>query len=85
MGLLGRFFKGSLTWEYMWKLTFKELLFYYNNYELQATEEEVVSKHKQKVAEKKISKMPKYEAIREEVDSLIEKRRQEINGKVESF
>jgi hypothetical protein len=83
MGLLGRFFKGSLSWEYMWKQTWKEILWYYDNYELQITEEEVIYKYQKEISEGKRKKLPKPEVIRKEVDEIIAERRRELNGEVE--
>lgn len=42
VGLLARFFKGGLTIPDMMKMKWSEVLFWYDIYELQMTEEEVI-------------------------------------------
>lgn len=64
----------------MWKLTWSEIMWYYDNYELQATEEEVISElsYDKKTGKKK--DLPKPEKIRKIVDEKIAQRRKGING-----
>ena len=79
IGLLARFFKGGLSIPDMLKMKWKDILFWYDIYELQATEEEVVqdlscdSKGNKKT-------LPSSETIREIVNEKIENRRDKLNG-----
>jgi len=79
MGLLARFFKGGLTIPHMEGMKWKEILFWYDIYEIQATEEEVVHDLGfDKNGKKK--KLPSYKRIREVVEEKIKERRENLNG-----
>ena len=84
MGLLGRFFRGGLSIPDMMKMTWKEILFWYDIYELQVTEEEVIQElsYDEKTGKKK--KLPSVNEIRNIVNKRIAERRNGINGKVKS-
>lgn len=63
----------------MMKMEWEEILFWYDIYELQATEEEVVS---EKLYDDKGNKkiLPSPVRIRELVNEKIKKRREKLNG-----
>jgi hypothetical protein len=82
VGLLARFFRGGLTIPDMMKMKWKEILFWYDIYELQITEEEVVYKYQKEISEGKRQRMPKHEVIRKKVDEKIAERRKNINGEI---
>ena len=75
MGLLARFFNGSLPWSELWLMEWSEIEFYYNIFDLQTTEEEVVQEwgFDKKTGEKK--KLPPFEKIREETNRRIAERK----------
>ena len=62
-------------------MTWKEVLFWYDIYELQVTEEEVISEWgTDEKGNKKI--LPPYEIIREEVNKRIQERREKRDGQI---
>lgn len=74
IGLLARFFKGGLTIPDMLKMTWPEIYFWYENYELQITEEEVINELQYDSKGNK-KKLPSNETIRRIVDERITERR----------
>lgn len=82
VGLLARFFRGGLTIPDMMKMTFKDVFFWYENYELQVTEEEVVSELSYDDKGNKRT-LPSPSVIREIVDERIKERREKWQGKVD--
>lgn len=79
MGLLARFFRGGLTIPNMMKMKIREIMFWYNIMEIQATTENEVNRlsYDQKTGKEK--KLPSPEKIREIVDQKIKDRKN--NGK----
>ncbi len=62
-------------------MTWKEVLFWYDIYELQVTEEEIISEWG--VDEKGNKKnLPRYEIIREEINKRIQERREKRDGQI---
>ncbi len=63
-------------------MTWKEVLFWYDIYELQVTEEEVISEWG---ADSKGNKktLPPYETIRKEVEKRIKERREKRDGQIQ--
>ena len=62
-------------------MTWKEVLFWYDIYELQVTEEEIISEWG--VDEKGNKKtLPPYEIIREEINRRIQERREKRDGQI---
>ena len=83
MGLLARFFKGALTIPHMMSMTWPELQFWFENYELQITEEEVVNKLRYDKKTGKERELPSPEKIRQIVDKQIEERRKKLDASAE--
>lgn len=73
MGLLLRFFKGGLSLSEMMKMNWKDILFWYNIFERQVTEEQVVYDLKFDKNGKE-RRLPKPEVIRKLVDEKILKK-----------
>ena len=74
MGLLARFFKGGLTIPDMMKMKWPEICFWYENYELQITEEEVTEELRYDSKGNK-KRLPSQQTIRAIVDERIQERR----------
>lgn len=62
----------------MMKMNWREVLFWYNIYELQVTEEEIISELKIKG-----KSIPDYETLREMVQEKIQERRDKLNARSE--
>jgi len=74
IGLLARFFKGALTIPMMLTMKWNDVLFWYDIYELQVTEEEIVQELKYDKNGKE-KKLPPANTIRELVNERIEERK----------
>jgi hypothetical protein len=79
VGLLARFFSGSLTIPDMMKMTWKEIKFWYDIYELQATEEEVIQELSYDSKGNKKT-LPPPNVIRKKTLERIEQRRNKVDG-----
>jgi hypothetical protein len=79
MGLLARFFKGGLSIPAMLTMTWPEIVTWFDIYELQSTEEEVISdlSYDKKTGKKKTLPHPK--RIREIVLEKIKERKEKYN------
>jgi hypothetical protein len=75
MGLLGRFYRGFIVLEKMESMTWDELEPWYDIYELQSTEEEIVSELSHDKDGKK-KELPPPDKIRERTLERIEERKQ---------
>lgn len=76
MGLLARFYKGSLTFSEMMKMKIKEIMFYYDIFERQSTIEKVINDVGFDKKTGKEKELPKPSRIRYLVDEAIKKRRE---------
>ena len=74
IGLLARFFKGALTIPMMLAMKWNDVLFWYDIYELQVTEEEVNEELKYDSKGNKKT-LPSQSVIRQKVNERIEERK----------
>jgi len=79
VGLLAKYFSGGFSIPHQMTLTFKEVFFWFENYELQATEDEIIEELRYD-KDGKVKDLPSTETIRKKTLKRMKERREKLNA-----